>query len=315
MTDPTFTPPTPDDSGFPVEDAFDPGLRAALGRTHGSDVAPSDLMDRVRAAMAADASVEAGERIVDGATPRLEVVHRPADASAAEPMTAAGAGSRMSILRWLEGPRRANAMAVAAVLALVVGAIGFGILVDPIDHRPPAGESVFERAAIRAASEHGRCRCTKALAAKVDSGGCTLFPAGSLDDIAEWVTEQLGVSEVSLPDMSRDGYELAGASHCRLPGQLSTVHISWRKADRSGDGVPMISWFVAVDDDPQATRPVRDMEVRNIADYDGAPCSRVVTSVKENGLVYFLVCCDDDDRPVAREQLLVTAARSDGSLP
>ncbi|MFK7961874.1 MAG: hypothetical protein AB8G96_15265 [Phycisphaerales bacterium] len=309
MTDSTSIPPTPDDSGFPVEDAFDPGFRQALQRTHAASAAPSDLMDRVRAAMAAESLPDAGDRIVEGATPRLDVVHRPAVESV-EP-----AGSRMSILRWLEGPRRANALAVAAVLALVVGAIGFGILVDPIDQRPPTGESVFEQAAIRAATEHGRCRCTKSLSAKVESGGCTLFPSGSLDEIAGWVTEQLSVASVVLPDLSADGYELVGASHCRLPGQLSTVHVSWRKAGHSGDGAPMISWFVAVDDDPNATRPVRDMQVRNIADYDGAPCSRVVTSVKENGLVYFLVCCDEKDRPTARERLLLTAARSDGSLP
>ncbi|MHC5005102.1 MAG: anti-sigma factor family protein [Planctomycetota bacterium] len=243
--------------------------------------APTSLADRVRSSLA------------DGDDAA------PAPVATIGPVSRSGRG-RWS--RWLADPRQANVLAVAASLALVAGAVLWGIFGKPLDQMtaPPADTAVD--AATFVAGEHVRCAMSESL----------LMTKASMHDprdVRMDFSGYLGVEPV-LPDLSVAGYEFIGGGHCAVPGHPASVHLIYSRRSADGRYGPKVSIF-AVPNVGQfdgltsgGLIPDRWYEVTTQPQVD-----RRVDCTTDGRLVYFLVCCDSGDVPsVAR--LIGEAMRS-----
>jgi hypothetical protein len=291
---------------------FERELRSAVGRVMGKTSAPAGLADRVRAAMAA---AEVGDSIhLDDARDGLietapaaaaattTVTTPSADAPSADAPAATADGGSINFLRWLESPRRANAAAVAAVLALVIGAIGFGIVMPSITQWGQATPERFvERAATFAANEHGRCTGDSARAGKF-----TEF--SDVDDARDFLSRHLNrpASGIRIPDLTDRGYEFVGVSACHVPGGLPSVHVVWRSIEPNAGGHhPMVSGFVTLDRDQFELRDAAaaDVRVGGVPLPDGSTCTRTVRVIRDGGLAFLIVCCDESATDVCARRL------------
>jgi anti-sigma factor RsiW len=208
---------------------------------------------------------------------------------------------------WLAGPQRANVFAVAATLAVVAGAVLFGIFGRQIDtFRPngPGGE-ITEIASF-VADEHQRCAGRQE----------------SRDRKATWVVadeararlgRHLG-TDVEVFDLSALGYRFVGAGACHLPGRATSGHMIYTRSEPAPDGCPesMVSVFVV-----PSTTPVDADLLLTLAPWEWtrageAPeCSRRVGLSNDGTCLYYLVCCNEGDLGAVAE-LISQAGRSGG---
>jgi len=286
------------DGSEPAGVRFERELRAAVGRAMGDVRAPAALADRVRSAMSA-AGVSEAVRREDAADELVGVGGAAGSAPAATPSSveppaveAAAGADRMRFLRWLESPRQANAAAVAAVLALVIGAIGFGVVMRPITQWGQVSGSRFvEQAAHFTANEHGRCTGPEVLESKV----------AGLDDVDEaraFLARHLNrdVTSLHMPDFTDRGHEFIGVSACKVPGRLPSAHAVWRSRTPDASGRrELVSVFVTLDRDQfeLQSADAADVRVREVLLADGSRCERTVRVIRRDGLVIFVVCCDE----------------------
>lgn len=279
--------------------AFEDGLRASVGRVMSQDAVPAGLRERIAAAMAAESI--GGEAASESSSPdpvigRVDGARVEASAAPVVETMPAGTGS-YNFLRWMNGPRRANAAAVAAVVALMIGAIGLSVLLPSIDRwGGPQTVSVAQQAAQFAAEEHGRCRDLEAREAKI-ADRISVAAAEQL------LRDRLSDDELVLPDLGEDGYRFIGAGPCKVPGSAVSVHAVWECVEGKG----MVSCFVAVDNDFEFDEgEVQQFDAAApLIGVDGEMCMRSVVVRRVDGLVVLIVCCRRDDLGPVAEKTLV----------
>jgi hypothetical protein len=263
-------------------------LRSAVGRASASITAPAAVRSAVvQTLMHETAQATAGAAVGQHVLARI-------DRSGVTPR----AGQSQS--PWWRGilasPQRANFAAVAAVLALIAGAVLFGIFGRTIDDVPTpviSASDVVSRAATYADGEHGECT--------VDIERLHRKAAFTTVEGAEAaLSETLGAA-VRVFDLSSHGYQFIGAGRCAVPLEKQpSGHLMYRKFINGQPG-PMVSVFVA----PArgcckglcaGMRPCEWMSAQAAA----SSCKHKVLYSTDGRLVYFLVCCDENDlEPVA----------------
>lgn len=232
--------------------------------------APTDLRDRVRTALA-----EAGAG--DAVAGRI----RPGD----EPARTA---ARRTIF---SGPHKANIFAVAATLAVVAGAVLFGIFGRPIDDamHAPSGSSAVHEAAAFAAREHNRCRGSET---KLQTKLIVRDP----DRAADMLASHLGVTSVPALDLSSLGYSFVGAGPCGVPHAPASGHMMFQRDEPIGEAYPMVSVFMVPDDGRFTPGPPIPTDAGEWDECARSPdCAHRVLYATNGELMFFICCCIDED--------------------
>ncbi|MHC4947169.1 MAG: hypothetical protein ACYTG1_02750 [Planctomycetota bacterium] len=245
--------------------AADPRVRDAVA-------AERALRERVRAIAEAEAPAAPGE------------VRRRVLASLAAERADAGA----TVIARVGGaaPRRANVFAVVATLALVAGAVLYGIFGPRIDdHRADPATNLVVEDAIWASEEHTAC---------ADDGlhRDRKLRRRGVEDVEDDLREWLGVPSVRVFDLSAAGYRLLGAGHCKVPGPVPSGHLMYA---RGGAEPALVSLFVVPDRGQFEGAPPPSGGDPWFAIDGGPRCRKSVLNTTEGDLVYFLVCCDERD--------------------
>ena len=262
-------------------------LRDAVARSMRGDVAPAALRTRIGQVLA-EANV---------------------DSNAEEPVIGRIDREGASVVRdrrsWLfrafASPQRASIAAMAAVLALIAGAVLFGIYGRAIDDVPvQRGVDVVGNVAQYIDKEHGECTTSLEHIQQQSS-------FHTISEAEVGLTEALG-APVQAFDLSELGYDFVGAGRCEVPlDEQPSGHLMYRKTVNGKPGA-MVSVFIA---------PVRGSckgicSGMKAGDWAAAKasCKRRVLYSTDGKLVYFLVCCDDRDLPaVGRTITLAQSSR------
>jgi hypothetical protein len=251
-------------------------LRAAVARVMKADFAPHSLRSQVERSMA-------------------EVVDESPVLSRIEPAAVTRAERRRAPTWWLfASPQRANFVAVAAVLAMIAGAVLFGIFGRSIDDVPVQRVDVVGNAATYVDGEHTQCTTSPEYISKEAT-----WPTAQ--EAVLGLTALLGVP-TQVFDLSSLGYKFLGAGPCQVPLESEpSGHLIYRKMIDGRPG-PMVSVFVA---------PVRGcckgicsgLAPRQWVAAAAASCKRRVLYSTDGRLVFFLVCCDEGDLPAVAQAI------------
>lgn len=205
-------------------------------------------------------------------------------------------GKARSSAPWFVGPPRANIFAVAATLAVIAGAVLFGIFGRPIDSIRSARVEPVTEIAQFVSTEHRRCASDPDARGRktkwTDPSAC----AAGLRDL-------LGVD---VPIFEVESYRFVGAGPCHVPGEPVSAHLVYVRNDSGGDGHPsvMLSLFV-VPNHGQFARDVtgggRKWAWSNIG--DRPECPKTVACCDDGRLIYFLVCCNDFEVPALADEI------------
>jgi hypothetical protein len=218
---------------FPGADrrvAFDRGLRAACAKAMAVDT-PAGLADRVRGALAADAS--SGSSVSSENAPAAASVDAAEEAAFADAVAARSAETRDPSF-W-QSPAIRSIGAIAALLLIAVTAV-FGLRNM---QTTPAGQGYHVQLAQFVANEHDRVSSSESAAARKFHG----------EDPSAVATE-LGAILGSLPDMphcDEQSVKFGGGSKCRVPGQGPSTHFQFFVEAADGVGPPQklpVSVFV-----------------------------------------------------------------------
>ncbi len=222
--------------------------------------------------------------------------------SAAGEQEAEAAPDRFSIAAWLQGPRRVNTFAVAACLALVAGAVLFGIFGSPIDtwSRPQPADLVA-KAIPFVSGEHVRCADSAASRAEK-----TTFHVAS--EVGVELTSWLGapVRAVPLTNSLRDvGWSFLGGGYCGVPVKDRSGHLIFTRDDLPG-GPIMLSVFVLPDDGYAILKnrlnvPIEPGQWHQLAADERF--SREVWVFSDGRLIYLMVACRPSEMPEAAAAL------------
>jgi hypothetical protein len=264
-------------------------LQHAIGRVMGSVHAPQSLRAQIQLTLANTPSNAANA-----------VSQESPVAGRIESAGAFRAVRTRSAWRLFDAPQRANILAVAAVLALIVGAVLFGIYGRSIDDVPAQRPvDVVGNVAVFADTEHTECTTDKEHVQQESTWR-------TLAETEVGMTELLAtrVRAFNLADL---GYEFVGAGRCDAPlDKQPSGHMIYRKIVNGVPG-PMVSIFVA---------PVRGCCKSVCANLlpgewqaaKAASCKRRVLYSTDGKLLYFLVCCDERD--LAGVGRAITAAQA-----
>lgn len=129
---------------------------------------------------------------------------------------------------WSFGPNKANVFAVAASIALVIGAVLFGIFGNPID-RPNMVVSRASEAAESVGMEHIYVATTKGCLEDMAGSGCN----NSASARKEYCT-QLGSDNLPKIDLSLAGYEFKNGMKCEVPHCETSYHLIYRQIKGRG---------------------------------------------------------------------------------
>lgn len=202
----------------------------------------------------------------------------------------AGSISPQPRTAWFEGPRRANIFAVAATLAIVAGAVLFGIFGQPIDKfRPNPATDVITDSSLFVAGEHDRCVNDEAsLNQKIKYTN----PVAAY----QFISTHLDTISIPVIDLSAFGYEFVGAGPCGVPSAERSAHVMFRKLNSDKDMPPMVSIFMVPD-----TGQFRYSGSFEAPTGEWAVCpgesltDRRVLISTDGQIAYFLCCCDEND--------------------
>jgi hypothetical protein len=218
-----------------------------------TDDAAASFQPRIDVSSVVSAHVEAHRNLKAAVARALEVEAPPEELRAriAKMLTGRGpevvgrigglrARSETAVRRsWWEGPRRANAVAVAASLAFVAGAVLFGIFGPTIGQvsRHSAGIAMTDVAA-HATGEHSRC-------SESDVQRAAKAPFRTAQMASAELSAHLGRA-VPVIDLSGIGYEFCCAGFCAVPGAEShSGHIMYVKSGDDPGSQYWVSLFVA----------------------------------------------------------------------
>jgi len=243
------------------------------------------LRERVSGAMA-----EPVEAMPEGLAARVRDAIRGADAApdsgaATDDRETAPVASGVERTSWW-APQKANVFAVAASLALVAGAILFGIFGRPIDRiGPDPGRQLVNDTAQHVSAEHRRCA-----AATHSRDGKAVWK--TVAEATRNLTLRLG-ADTSIVDLSDLGYQFVGAGPCRLPGHAASAHLIYASGTPGEDGCPdaLLSIFV-VADDGQFGGGLDPAPFGWTTVGPSAECMKRVACSNDGALAYFVVCCD-----------------------
>jgi len=239
---------------------FDRRLRAAVARVSGNAPIPADLKARVKSAMA-----------------RADVL-RPT--------------ARERVSHWFRGPSRASWLAVAASIAVVAGAILFGIYGRPIDHQP--GTGVVEAPGVPpeflAAVAREHFSCTVEL--KQKRNPCKYRDRAGAETC---FCERFAPSRVHLVDLSvTAGYEFRGADRVELVGGGTAIRQFYERMPSRSPSKAMASIFIMRGPEEIAAE-LPDIALGEWRRFED-PLSRCELMASTDGLfVYLLCCCDERD--------------------
>ncbi|MBT8485971.1 MAG: hypothetical protein HKO59_01645 [Phycisphaerales bacterium] len=212
------------------------------------------------------------------------------DPETAEAAAATPEPETSRVARWWAGPPRANAFAVAASLALVAGAVLFGIFGRPIDSiQRSVGGGLISEIAQHVSTEHE---------------GCSV----SADAHVRWTTAAEAQAELSIAleaavevfDLSDAGYRFVGAGPCQLPTPSPSGHLIYAREGPAPDGCsttllslfllpnpPDLEWALGNDPTPWEWVVVGEQP----------ECRARVAACTDGTLAYFLVGCDETQLP------------------
>ena len=254
---------------------FEQGLRSRVEDILGQVKAPSALRERIRTAMAADAENPDVLARIDRGTAKARL-------------------SRVKSLR----TDRMNIFAVAATLALIAGAVLYGIFGRTIDEVPVQRPvDLVSELAEYAGHEHDECTA---------SNDCLSQHARfSAAERAEALLTDWLSAPVQVADLQPLGYDFLGAGPCQMPVDVHSGHLVYRKRMPDGARSPMVSVFVFPNMRPCGTKVCEgggcgEWEV--VAD-EGSRCRHKVMRSTDGKLVYLLVCCNGRDLGPVAEQI------------
>ncbi|MHC5113130.1 MAG: anti-sigma factor family protein [Planctomycetota bacterium] len=221
---PTPASPPPHDVRRYVDGELAPAETAAFEERLARD---SELTARVRSERALRGLVE---RAMDVETP-ADLAERVRASLDDEPIRVGSGG-------WLEGPKRANVFAVAASIALIAGAVLFGILAPSIDElNTSVGTDLVAETIRGVADEHHRCA---SLQTRRDAKVRIVDPKRAVQELVRRFGE-----EVPVIDLEPMGYRFVGLGEGleRIPESMQLVYTH---RGRGSDGCPegMLSIFV-----------------------------------------------------------------------
>ncbi len=270
------------DAEFRDRVEFERSLRERIGVVLGTSAAsaPEGLSEQIRAALAS-----ADFETVEEAAP----VNLPP-----EPHREQVSNDR----RWSlwGGPVRVNYLAVAACLALVSGAVLWGIFGSPINNFVPGQADMVGDIATFTAQEHIRCADSeenRAAKAKYHD------PEKTLEALQEHLS-LVGPPPI-LFDFTDIGYDFYGGGPCMVPGGEPSFHLIYIHPSEHDQPVKLISIFIIpnvgqLDMEPATgTSPLfpgfEQFGGWHTVGGDGTGQNRVLC-VNDDRLIYFMVCCD-----------------------
>jgi hypothetical protein len=194
------------------------------------------------------------------------------------------------------GAPRTNIFAIAATLALIGGAVLFGIFGNTIDDIPiqPAAVDLVAEVATVAGNEHDQFATDSELLQSQNA-------YRSVSMAEDELSKSLG-SPVHIADLSSLGYEFCGAGPCILPIDADSGHLVYRKRVPEGERSPMVSVFVFPNKRKCGTKICDSQPCLEwiVAKEPCSKCRHRVLRNSDGNLVYLLVCCVDKDlKPVA----------------
>lgn len=191
---------------------------------------------------------------------------------------------------WSLGPSKANVFAVAASLALVVGAVLFGIFGNPID-RPSAGVSQATEAAESVGLEH--------IKAATDNNWLDLktrdFKSG--EEAQKACSIQLS-TEIPKFDLSKLGYEFKGGTMCSVPHCDRACHLFYKQINGAG----LVSIHIVKDtekldlDDGEPFKNITPLKTTKFFLEDDAMGNKPCVFAFSNGkITYLVMACESND--------------------
>jgi hypothetical protein len=211
---------------------------------------------------------------------------------------------RLNLAAIFSSPHRANALAVAATIALVVGAVLFGIFgrtIDQVPVAPPA--DLVATAAVFADQEHGPCSGDSRT---LHDEANILTPSEAEADLQQW----LG-APVRVFDLSELGYEFAGAGRCKMPVPAPSGHLLYIKPGSSQQRA-MVSVFIVAGNGGCQDKLCKDLKPGQWcpAAAERSGCMHTVLQGTDGRLAYFLVCCDERDLEGVKQRITLVSAPS-----
>jgi anti-sigma factor RsiW len=266
-------------------------LRDRVGRImiDSAPAAPAALEQRIRTALAAESRDAAAPAAAPAVAGRIEPDLAAASAAAA------AARPQRSVF---EGPSRANIYAVAATLAIIAGAILFGIFGRSIDEQaaPPAVSDVVDSAEFVSA-EHTRC-------ATSDERQARKFQMTAQEQVAAEMAAYLGVAALPDIDLSALGYAFVGGGPCMVPHAIRSAHLMYRRDAAGENGLyPMISVFMVPDQGQFDANTPLSQAPGTWQSCDGAAMEHKVLCASDGQVAYFICCCLNEDLPRLAEAL------------
>lgn len=270
----------------------------AVLRAGGAPGAGPDLADRIRAELG---RVAITDEAVDGAQ-----AGAAGGGGGPPPATTV---SRPSITAWLRGPHRANIFAVAACLALVAGAVLFGIFGSPIDSwKGPVSVDLVADAVPYVANEH--IRCAGSILVRTDKA--TFRAPDELgSELSRWLGATVNAGPI-VDHLKQAGWDFLGGGYCGVPTSERSGHLIFTRQGPSASLV-MLSIFVLPDCGRYAVGRNRvDAPVEPGRWHELAACERYSRGVWIYGdgeLVYLMVACVPGEMPRAATALEKALAR------
>ncbi len=248
---------------------FERRLRDRVAALMERESVPPELADRVRSAVRAE-------------TPE-EIVSKPDGVASGEPdgIASGGIAGGSTKRDWWSAPQRANVFAVAACIALVLGAVLVGIFGRPIDAWDgPTDLTVAAAGAV--ATEHA----VTASDLPTMLGSMIRAPQEAMRQLAG----HLGESGL-LFDLGSLGYEFIGGRTCTLPHCETGCHLLYRS---TGDIPGLVSLHIVPDEGQFNLQPHGDLSRLPITtdivpEHDNCPKDVLVWS--HEGSVFLLVVC------------------------
>jgi len=251
---------------------FEQQLKERVGQLMRADGVPlpAGLADRIGQALAAGGGTSrvsgaGGSRAVAG---RIDAEPKPAHGSRA----------------WWRGPNRANMFAVAACLALVIGAILFGIFGPPIDSLRVTGRTdAALEAAAAVAGEHVMTTTRPATAVEKAR-------FHTLDEARRGLAPILG-TPLEVFDLRDLGFEFLAGDPCEIPHCDQACHLLYKRSQ----GEPgLVSLHIAPDRGQFSVGGTADPgNLPLVTDVipEGPACQKDVLMWTHGGRSYLLVAC------------------------
>lgn len=216
-------------------------------------------------------------------------------AMAASEANHSGSGVRRLIFE----TKRANLLAIAATLAMVAGAVLFGIFGRPIDDVASTPSDLVADAATFADQAHGLCAGAQDVMDKVPDRDPVLARA----DLSKLLN-----APVTIFDLTSAGYEFVGAGcPCGMPVPAPAAHLVYKKTNYPASDKPMVSVFIVPNEGGCRGRLCYGLEAGQWCVVEGMTRSfHKVLRATDGRLVYFLVCCDERDIDAVKDLIAIT---------